>query len=98
MISSLLIGRQNNDLGEIRVREFWIVRKEKARSTRPNVSRNNLCFGLHPQPFLNFFRTRVGGFYAGALGQSHLYQEFRPIRLRKELLLEESHAGNGGKK
>src|SRR6184192_2764006 len=87
MISSLFIGRQNNDLGEIRVREFWIVRKEKARSTRPSVSRNNLGFGLQPQPVLYFFRTRGGGFYAGALWQSHLYQEFRPIGLRKNCFL-----------
>ena len=31
MISSLLIGRQNNDLGKIGIREFWIVREEEAR-------------------------------------------------------------------
>src|SRR5256885_3691879 len=98
MISSLLSGRQNNDLGEIGVREFWIVRKEKARSTRPNVSRNNLGFGLQPQPVLYFFRTRGGGFYAGALWQSHLYQEFRPIGLREELLFDKSHACDGDKK
>src|SRR5437899_4937742 len=98
MISSLLIGRQNNDLGEIRVREFWIVRKEKARSARPNVSRNNLGFGLQPQPVLYFLRTAVCGFYASTLWQSHLYQEFRPIGLRKELLLEQSHACNRDKK
>src|SRR5256885_13282145 len=98
MISSLLIGRQNNDLGEIRVREFWIVRKEEARSARPNVSRNNLCFWLQPQHLLDFFRARIGRFYAGALRQSHLYQEFRPIGLRKELLFDKSHAGNGDKK
>src|SRR5438552_11140152 len=66
-ISGLLIGRQNNNLGKIGVREFWIVRKEETRSARPNVSRNDLCFGLQPQPLLYFFRARVGGFYAGAL-------------------------------
>src|SRR5438552_14838909 len=98
MISSLLIGRQNNELGEIRIREFWIVRKEKTRSTRPNVSRNNLGFGLQPQPVLYFFRTPVCGIDASTLRQRHLYQQFRPIGLRKELLLEKSHAGNGGKK
>src|SRR5436309_9651171 len=98
MISILLIGRQNNDLGKIGVREFWIVRKEEARSTRPNVSRNNLRLGLQPQPVLYFFRTRVSGFYARALWQRHLYQEFRPIGLRKELLLEKRHACNGDKK
>src|SRR5437899_4212694 len=98
MISSLLIGRQNNDLGKIGVREFWIVRKEEARGTRPDVRRNNLCLGLQPQPVLYFFRTGVGGFYASALWQRHLYQEFRPIRLGKELLLEKSHACNGDKK
>src|SRR5207249_3713707 len=98
MISSLLVGSQNNDLGEIRIREFWIIRKEKARSTRPNVSRNNLGFGLKPQPVLHLFGTRVSGFYARALWQRHLYQQFRPIGLREELLLEKSHAGSRGKK
>src|SRR5207253_8562969 len=98
MLSSLLIGRQNNDLREIRVREFWIVRKEKARSTRPNVSRNNFGLGLQPQPVLHLFGTRVSGFYASTLRQRHLDRKFRPIGLREELLLEKSHASNGGKK
>ena len=97
-ISILFIGRQNNDFGKIGVREFWIVRKEEARSARPNVSRNNLRLGLLPQPVLYFLRTRVGGFYARALWQRHFYQEFRSIGLRKELLLDKSHACNGGKK
>src|SRR5207249_4436795 len=97
-VSGLLIGRQNNDLGKIGVREFWIVRKEEARSARPNVSRNNLCFGLEPQPLLDFFRTRVGSFYARALWLLHLHQEFRPVGLRKELLFDKSHACEGSKK
>src|SRR5437667_11323836 len=98
MVSILLIGRQDNNFGKIGVRELRVVRKEEAWSTRPNVSRNNLCFGLQPQPLLDFFRTRVGGFYAGALWQRHLYQEFRPIGLREELLLDESHTCKGNKK
>src|SRR6266702_3860340 len=98
MISILLIGCQNNDLGKIGIRQFWIVRKEEARSTRPDVCRNNLRLGLQPQPILYFLRTRGGGFYAAALWQRSLYQKFRPIGLRKELLLEKSHACKGGKK
>src|SRR5437868_1159411 len=98
MISIRLIGCQNNDLCKIGVREFWIVRKEEARSARPDVSRNNLRLGLQPQPILYFFRTRGGGFYAAALWQRSLYQKFRPIGLRKELLLEKSHTCKGGKK
>src|SRR5438445_13253805 len=98
MISSLLIGRQHNDLGKIGVREFWIVRKEKTRSTRSNVSRNNLGFGLQPQPVLYFFRTSVCGFYASTLWQCHLYQDFRHIGLRKALLVEQSNACDGDKK
>src|SRR2546430_9265339 len=88
MISSLLIGRQNNDLGKIRVREFWIVRKEEARSTRPNVSRNNLGFGLLPQPVLYFFRTRGGGFYADRkstrLNSSHSQISYAVFCLKKK--------------
>src|SRR5436309_272025 len=53
---------------------------------------------LDPQPLLNFFRTRIGGLYARALWQRHLYQEFRPIGLRKELLFDKSHACEGDKK
>src|SRR4051812_2212723 len=98
MISSILIGSQHNDLGKIRVREFWIVRKEEARGTRSDVSRNNLGFRLQPQPVLHFFRTPVCGIDASTLWQRHLYQQFRPIGLREELLLEKSHAGNRGKK
>src|SRR5437867_7103609 len=98
MVSSLLIGRQDNNFGKIGVRELRVVREEEAWSTRPNVSRNNLCFGLQPQPLLNFFRTRVGGFYARALWLRHLYQEFRPVGLRKELLFDKSHACEGSKK
>src|SRR5438874_12080561 len=34
-ISSLLIGRQNNNLRKIGIREFWIVREEEAWSASP---------------------------------------------------------------
>jgi hypothetical protein len=42
MVSRLLIGRQNNNLGKIGIGKFWIVGKEEAWSARPNVSRNKV--------------------------------------------------------
>jgi hypothetical protein len=89
------LGRQHDDLGEGRIRQFRRHRKEEAGSALADIAGDDLRLGLIVQPTFEFLDSGGRRLNAGAFRQTNLHQHFGAVGRREELLFDGTHPGAG---
>ena len=90
------VARHHEQLGEIRVAQLLVEGEHEARRALADIGRDQPLVRVGQHARLEGFRLGLDVPDAGPLGQPEIDEDFRPRRLREEILRDRAEGGDGG--